>query len=462
MFDTIVAQATPSGPGAIALIRLSGKFVREHVAQVSKLMGKKTIASIASHTVHLGYIVDTHGEKIDQVLFIVMDGPKSFTGEDTIEITCHNNPFIINAIISRCIECGARHAAAGEFTQRAFENNKISLVEGEAINDLICAQSEQALKKALAQVDGNFSHYIAGLEQDILTILAYCQASFEFLEQEHDFSSHIIEQITTLLQRIQTIKADYPMQHVIKEGIKIALIGSVNAGKSSLFNALLGKAQAIVTDIAGTTRDTLYGSLYQQGAFWTFIDTAGIRVSNDIIEQEGIKRSYQAAEQADIVLIILDSSRELTEHECELYSDIANIHKTKSIFVLTKNDLPQKITTETINTLFANINNKHILSVSSHDANSIIAVKNALMQLVQKIFDMMQAPFLLSARQYHLIDAVAKVLQNTLSLAQADNVYYELISKELQQALEHLSVLTGKSVSTNIIDSVFRTFCVGK
>jgi len=462
MFDTIVAQATPSGPGAIALIRLSGKFVRECVAKLSKCMGKKTIASIPSHTVHLGYIVDKHGEKIDQVLFIVMDAPKSFTGENTIEITCHNNPFIINAIISRCIECGARHAAAGEFTQRAFENNKISLIEGEAINDLICAQSEQALKKALAQVDGNFSHYIAGLEQDILTILAYCQASFEFLEQEHDFAPQIIEQITALLQRIQTIKADYPMQHVIKEGIKIALVGSVNAGKSSLFNALLGKAQAIVTDIAGTTRDTLYGSLYQQGAFWTFIDTAGIRVSNDIIEQEGIKRSYQAAEQADIVLIVLDSSRELSEHECELYSDIANMHTTKSIFVLTKSDLPQKTTAETVNTLFADINNKHILSVSSHDTSSVFAVKNTLMQLVQKIFDTMQAPFLLSARQYHLIDAVEKVLQNTLPLAQSECVYYELISKELQQALEHLSALTGKTVSTNIIDTVFRTFCVGK
>ena len=222
-----------------------------------------------------------------------MRSPKTFTGQDTVEITCHNNQFIIEEIINLAIANGARLAQQGEFTKRAVFNGKIDLVQAEAINELIHAQTQLALKQSLAQLTGSFSHCLASLEKELLKALALSEASFEFLDEEMDFAPQIQALISSLQNTITGIKKTFNQQQQIRQGIRIAIIGSVNAGKSSLFNALLNQDRAIVSAIAGTTRDAIEAGVYTKGNYWTLVDTAGLRQTHDIIEQEGIKRSLK-------------------------------------------------------------------------------------------------------------------------------------------------------------------------
>ncbi|GAG60651.1 unnamed protein product [marine sediment metagenome] len=272
----IIAQCTPKGSGAIALLRLSGKTIFSLADQFCKLPNKQPISNAQSQTINYGYVVDKNGKTIDQVLFLVMHGPKTFTGQDTIEITCHNNPFIIDAIITTAIEAGARLATEGEFTKRAVLNDKIDLVQAEAINELIHANTQQALKQSLLQLQGSLSSWIARLEKNIVNAIALSEASFEFLDEEDmEFGRQIEKSLVKVIDKIQHIKKSFDQQQQIREGIRIALIGSVNAGKSSLFNALLGKDRAIVTSIAGTTRDVIEAGVYRNGNYWSLIDTAG-------------------------------------------------------------------------------------------------------------------------------------------------------------------------------------------
>ena len=265
--DTIIAQCTPRGSGAIALLRISGLQAFTIVDKFSLLASKQKISDVSSHTIHYGQIIDLNNEVVDQVMFIVMRAPKTFTGENVIEITCHNNPFIIEKIISLSIENGARLAQPGEFAKRSFLNGKIDLIEAEAINELLNAHTQESLKKSLANLEGSFSNFIQKIEIKLMHCLALCNASFEFLDDEIEFESQIKEEISNIVDDIIELKKTFNKRQQIKEGIRIALIGSVNAGKSSLFNALLNKERAIVSSIAGTTRDSIEASVFTSDYF---------------------------------------------------------------------------------------------------------------------------------------------------------------------------------------------------
>ena len=330
--DTIVAQCTPTGSGALALIRVSGPQAFSLVTQCSKLSNvptnlltnqsanpfthlstPKTILTLPSHTIAHGFIIEPQKTnrtknicKIDEVLFFVMHAPRTFTGEHTVEISCHNNIFIIEKIIHILIQLGARLAQPGEFSRRAVENGKIDLLQAEAINELIHANSQQAIQQSLAQVTGTLSLFVHQLEKKTLKILALCEASFEFLEEEINFSDQIRELVSDLLETIRIVQTSNEQQRQLREGVRIAIIGSVNAGKSSLFNTLVGKNKAIVTPIPGTTRDLIESGLYQDGVYLTLVDTAGLRNTEDIIEKEGIERAYREAHIADLVLLVSD------------------------------------------------------------------------------------------------------------------------------------------------------------
>lgn len=455
--QTIIAQCTPSGSGALALLRLSGADAIIVASRISKLASGKELTQLPTHTIHYGTIVDDTGTTIDAVMFLLMHGPKTFTGQHTVEITCHNNPFIIHDIIKIAIAHGARLAQEGEFTRRAVMNNKIDLLQAEAIHDLIHAHTAQVLKKSLAQLDGSFSHWIQQIEKELLKALAFSESSFEFIDEEMEFGERIKESINTLLATISRLKKTFDMQQQIRHGIRITLIGSVNAGKSSLFNTLLKKERAIVTPIAGTTRDVIEAGIYKADSHWTLIDTAGLRKTDDIIEQEGITRSLHEAHHADIILLIIDSTRTLTHEEETFYQTIITNYKNKIIIAYNKIDLESAAGThlnapETIPTC----------TISSKEQINIDALEHLIENKIATLFAQADAPFLLNKRQFTLLLALERALVEIQTMLHADTIAYELLSYHLQDALAHLTELTGKSISEQGMDAVFREFCVGK
>jgi tRNA modification GTPase len=454
--DTIVAHCTPSGSGAIALLRISGSQAFSIAQLCAHLSSGKSLSSVDTHTIHHGWVIDHDGTKLDEVLFLAMRGPRTFTGEDTIEITCHNNQFLIEALIARLITCGARPAQPGEFTRTAVENNKIDLVQAEAINELIHAQSQHALKQALNQLEGSLSHQLAALETKVLRIIGLCEASFEFLEEDVDFSDQMREQLHTTLKTIAHLKKNFDQQQLVRQGVRIALVGTVNAGKSSLFNTLIGKNRAIVTSIAGTTRDVIEAGSYHKGMYWTFIDTAGLRNTNDVIEKEGIERSYQEAQHADLVLLVNDVSRLLTDAERTVYDTILTTYSPKTILVHNKIDalLPAALKNHYSPCLA-------IASVSTKTDEGVTALHQTISDTIDELVAKTDSPFLLNKRHMTLLTSFENKLLTVSSLLQG-TIEYELVAYHLKDALSVLTELTGKSVSEKAMDMIFRDFCVGK
>ncbi len=452
--ETIIAQCTPRGSGALAIIRLCGISAIDVANQMSKLANMQPLNTVSSHTIHFGYVIDAHQQPIDHVMFAVMHGPKTFTGQDTIEITCHNNPFIIQEIIVVAISLGARLAKEGEFTKRAVLNEKIDLTQAEAINELIHANTQKVLKKSLAQLEGSFSSWITKVEKNLIKALAFSEASFEFIDEEMTFGSQIKELIESTITTITAIKKTFDQHIQIRQGIRIAIIGSVNAGKSSLFNALLNKERAIVTHIAGTTRDAIEGGVYKNETYWTLIDTAGLRQTEDIIEQEGIGRSYKEAQQADVILLVFDGSRTLSNKEIMVYEELLQNYESKVIIVHNKADLPG-----IENLVFGT---KSIIKVSSQDKTNIELIEQAIELKIKLLLEKIESPFLLNQRQFNLLLGLENKLQLIDSITSETPIAYELLSIQLNDALAHLSELTGKSISEQGMDAVFKEFCVGK
>ena len=450
--QAIIAQCTPQGTGALALIRISGDDAVAIASRMATLASDKLLIELPTHTIHYGWIVDQDGAHIDQVLFLLMHAPRTFTGQNTVEITCHNNPFIIDAIIAQAIAHGARIAQPGEFSQRAFMNGKIDLVQAESINELIHANTQQALKLSLAQVEGSLSSWVHTLEQELLKARVYCEASFEFLDEEISFAPTIKATITQVLTTLGNLKASYGQQNRIRQGLRIALIGSVNAGKSSLFNGLLGKDRAIVTNIAGTTRDVIEAGVYRDGAYWTLIDTAGLRQTDNVIEQEGIKRSFDEAHKADLVLLVYDASCQMNEQERAVYDELLQKHGSKVIVVRNKVDLA---------TQGASITDTD-LATSCEQADSIANLQMVIAHKVAQLLARNKSPFLVNKRQFNLLLTLEQHLHKIDSMLAKPNVAYELLAYELKVALEQLTELTGKSVDEAVMDMVFRQFCVGK
>jgi len=449
--DTIIAQCTPSGSGAIALLRVSGQEALTIVNRCAKLTSSQSLVGAQSHTINHGWIINDRGDHLDEVLFLVMHAPRTFTGFHVVEITTHNNPFIIESVITRIIECGARPAQNGEFTRQAVENGKIDLVQAEAINELIHANSQQQLKQSLEQLEGSFSSWTLIIEKDLLKISALCEASFEFLEEDVDFSDQIRTLLKVILQKIATVKQAFDQQQHLRQGIRIALIGSVNAGKSSLFNALVGKKRAIVTDIAGTTRDVIEAGLYKNGAYWTLIDTAGLRTTDDSIEKEGIKRSHEEAHAADIVLLVIDNSRAMIEEEHTVYKKLLEQYVEKIIIIKNKADLAAE-----------EINFSHdTIMLSTKNNDDIKTLEELIQKKIDLIFTTTHTPFLLNKRHFTLLTGLEHKLFEVQTML-SGNIAYELVAYHLTDALENISQLTGKSITEKMMDTIFKEFCVGK
>lgn len=452
--DTIVARCTPSGSGAISLIRISGQQAFEIADRFTNL-SKNSISQASSHTIHYGTIYDKQENAvIDDVLFFVMKAPRTFTGENTVEITCHNNPFIIQSIINLACQHGARPARPGEFTQQAVLNKKIDALQAEAIHDLITAPSEQALKISRQQLNGSLSAEILKIENACLHALALSEASFEFIEDEAmEFGTEIKEILQRTEKNISFLENQHPSQKIIKEGVRIALIGSVNAGKSSLFNKLVGHDRAIVTPIAGTTRDIIESIQPFNGTFITYVDTAGLRTTSDVIEQNGIERSYTEAKKADIILLVIDSSRTMTSEEKAFYDSLFLQYKEKIIVVYSKQDLCLNIADS--------FNHSDTVGVSYSNNESLMLLQQQITKLLEKQLSTFNSPFLLNKRHLELLQSIKIKLDKTLKMM-AQGYDYELIAYNIKDILTDLKEVSGKTISEQSMDKIFKEFCIGK
>lgn len=451
--QVIVAQATPQGAGAIAMLRISGDRAVEVVDSISALAGYKKLIDQISHTIHYGWVVDAQDQHVDQVLFLLMRAPKTFTGQDVVEITCHNNQFLIEQIIDIIIRAGARLADQGEFTRRAVLHGKVDLVQAEAINELIHAQTTQALKQSLRQLEGSFSSWIATIEKQLIGIIGLCEASFEFLDEEMSFGPAIVQRLDNVQADIVQVLQTFDKRGYVTQGVRIALVGSVNAGKSSLFNALINRKRAIVTDIAGTTRDTIEAGMYSNGAFMTFVDTAGLRDSDDVVEKIGIDRSFDEVTSSDIILMVFDASIQYSQQDIAVYESIAQKHADKIIFVQNKIDAGHH--------LLPFLSQDQVVDVSVLKNINVDQLRMKIDEKINALMQIGQSPCLLNKRQYSLLlllEQELECIKNRISI----RIDYELLVILINDAISKLSQLTGKTVSEDALDAIFREFCVGK
>jgi len=465
--ESIVALCTPQGRGALALLRVSGVRAIAIVDCVVDLPRGGSLAKKGTHTIHYGHVCTVAAKKkqkrehIDQVLFFVMHAPCTFTGEDTVEISCHNNPFIIEAIIEALCEVGARRALPGEFTQRAVMNNKLDLVQAEAIHDLIMAPSTAAAKKSLAQLEGSLTHFAHHIESELVRLASWVEASFEFLDEEQrdvDFDGMIRTQLGVVHAELKRVLASASRAQHIREGVRVALVGSVNAGKSTLLNRLLGKKRAIVSPKAGTTRDSIEAGMTREGMMWTFIDTAGLRETYDHIEQEGVERAHAEAKRADLVLLVCDGTVPFDNEMQQLYASLILQYKDKLFFIINKADRMHDDAVSNQPQWQARV---PAFVVSAKAGNGIAALEAALFKRIHALYTQADTPFLLNQRQHEILLELNKKLCS-IEKEYTNGIEYEVLAYELGRALELLTMLTGHGVSEKVMDSVFRTFCVGK
>jgi len=449
--DTIVAIATPPGKGGVGIIRISGPKSKE----IAKNILKKTLKPKFAH---FGLFYAEDGSVIDQGIAIFFVHPDSFTGEDVLELHAHGSPIILDKLIKRVLQLGARVANPGEFSQRAFINNKIDLAQAEAIADLIAASSELAVVSAVNSLQGEFSRQIDELVKELVQLRSFVEASIDFAEEEVNFLDNIdvAKRLAQTIQKIDQIKNTAKQGVLLREGIKVVIIGKPNAGKSSLLNCLSGRDTAIVTDIAGTTRDVLREHIHIDGMPLHIIDTAGLQQSANIIEQEGIKRTWQEIEKADEILLIVDSNltRE-TKPELLLPDFFKRLQHKKAITVI-KN----KIDLTGEKSKIEKTPKYDVVYLSAKTKAGLDLLKK---QLKAKVGFVGNEEGLFIARRRHL-DALekAKSLLNVVEQQIKENQGVELIAENLRLAQEELSKITGAFTTEDLLNEIFSSFCIGK
>jgi tRNA modification GTPase len=447
--DTIVAQATPPGRGGVAIVRVSGSLVKT-IAE--KILGSVPAPRYATYTVFL----DSDSHPIDEGLALYFPNPHSFTGEDVLEFQGHGGPAVVDILIRNIIKLGARLARPGEFSERAYLNNKLDLAQAEAIADLIDAASEQAARSALRSLQGEFSQHIHILVEKITRLRMYVEAAIDFVEEEIDFlaDQQVATDLNSLLTELTIIKNCAAQGSLLRDGITVVIAGKPNVGKSSLLNRLSGKETAIVTNIPGTTRDLLREQINIDGMPIHIIDTAGLRESADIVEQEGIRRARHEISQADIILLV-GLAADADEHQqlfSELFAQVSS--RTSIVIVRNKIDLTQESASLQIE------NQQTIISLSAKQGDGIDLLKNHIKSCVGFQTNM-EGCF--SARRRHL-DALDRA-NNFLISGQQQLVEYragELLAEDLRQAQLALSEITGEFSSDDLLGRIFSSFCIGK
>ena len=448
--STIAAISTAPGEGGLSVVRIVGD---DAIAIANKVFSGNVL-KYKTHTVHYGRIIDKQGEVVDNALLTVMLGSKSYTGEDTVEISCHGGPLVTRKVLDCIIQAGCRHAMPGEFTFKAFINKKLDLVQAEAVQELISAKNEKAVKAAKDQLSGKLSERILDLKSKLTDIAGMLEAWVDFPEEDIEFAS--IDSICADLEetnyKIDQLVKTFHDGKKIHDGVSLCLIGRTNVGKSSLMNALLDKDRAIVTDIHGTTRDILEDEMILNGLNIRLMDSAGIRNTTEIIEQEGVRRSKKAMLVSDIILLVLDASEGLLEEDIQIMKEIP---KNKTLIVWNKMDL---------------VNNRKLPKISMEYVESVSALKNTGIADLKKCIDRMiwkhgppskEEIIITNIRHKEALmrssEACSRVIEGL-----KNNVSPEFVSFDMRQSLTELGKIIGTDVTEDILSSIFSRFCIGK
>ena len=457
MADTIAAVATAMTASGIGIIRISGPKSREIAGKIYRSKGgKKRIENVPSHTIQYGFICD-EDEIIDEVLVMVMDAPRSYTGENTVEIDCHGGVLAMKRVLETVVKYGARLAEPGEFTKRAFLNGRIDLSQAEAVIDVINAKNEYALKSSISQLRGNIQRVIKEIRQGIIYQIAYIESALD--DPEHisidGYGDTLKGEISLLKEKLNGLLDTVREGKLMKEGIKTVIVGKPNAGKSSLLNLLVGEERAIVTDIAGTTRDILEETIVLHGISLRMIDTAGIRDTDDVVEKIGVKKAVENAKDADLILYVVDSSVPLDENDKEI---IELLKDKKAIVILNKMDLQQQVTEEDLKEK----TNHPVVAVSAKEEEGIEFLEAKIKEMFfEGNLSFNDEIYITNMRHKAAIEDAKRSLElveNSIEMQMPEDFF----SIDLMNAYEALGSIIGESVGEDLVNEIFSKFCTGK
>ena len=470
--ETIAAIATALSDSGIGIVRISGEnaiYIIDNIFRSAA--GRRILTKVQSHTIHYGYIVDSNENVIDEVMVAVMKAPRSYTMEDTVEINCHGGVLVMQKVLEAVLHAGARLAQPGEFTKRAFLNGRIDLSRAEAVIDVIHSQNEYALSSSVSQLKGQLSNKIHTLREDILYQIAFIESALD--DPEHisldGYPEQLAGKVTGFEKEIEKLLATADNGRLIKEGISTVIVGKPNAGKSSLLNMLLGEDRAIVTEIAGTTRDALHETINLHGISLNMIDTAGIHETQDVVEKIGVERAKKYAAEADMILYVVDASEDLDEDDQEI---ISLLNGKKAIILLNKSDLENKITEDVLKEKLYelknhdNIEDIKILRTSTIDPSSENSGMDELEETIRNMFfegELKHNNELLVTNLRHK-EALQDAL-NSLKLVERsieDGMPEDFYSIDLTSAYASLGKIIGEEVDEDVVNEIFSKFCMGK
>lgn len=463
--DPIIALATPSGAGAIAVIRISGEGAIKLATPFFSSVHKKDVTLQKSHTVHLGNIHDNN-RILDQVLISIFKTPHSYTGEDVVEISCHGSPYIQQQIIQLFLRNGCRTAQAGEFTLRAFLNGKLDLSQAEAVADLIASDNEASHQVAIQQMRGGFSAEIKQLRDELLNFASLIELELDFAEEDVAFAdrNEFYRLIDKIINTLKKLIDSFAVGNVIKNGVPVAIVGEPNVGKSTLLNALLNEERAIVSEIAGTTRDAIEDEITIGGIGFRFIDTAGIRETSDVVERIGIKKTFEKIAQAQVVLFLVDSSQ-LTVDRFENFKieieKIKNKYPQKPlVVVLNKVDLFSKSELDSVKSHLKTLNLK-LETISAKHQLGIEELKNTLLSFVNTGGLHNNETIVTNSRHYHSLLKALEEMQKVQQGLDAE-LSGDLLAIDIREALHYFGEITGEITSDDLLGNIFANFCIGK
>lgn len=458
--DTIAAISTPPGEGAISIVRLSGKDAVK-IADKIYQAGNKKLKDFATHTIHYGHIIDPKKNKVvDEVMVSVMRAPKTFTCEDVVEINCHGGMIVVNKLLQLILREGARLAEPGEFTKRAFLNGRIDLSQAEAVMDLIRSKTDKAMSMALNQLDGSLSNLIRSLRQEILETLAQVEVNIDYPEYddvEELTTRLLLEKATSVKKQIQQLLMTAQQGKILREGLSTVIVGRPNVGKSSLLNHLLKEEKAIVTDVAGTTRDTIEEYINLRGIPLKLVDTAGIHETEDIVEKIGVEKSRQALQTADLIVLVLNQSEELTNEDQQLLEMTGGL---KRIILLNKMDLPNQLEKEKLRSFLSD--QEELLPVSVLSSEGIdkleIEIANLFFNGQTEAKD---ATYLSNTRHIYLLEQALSALDEVIHGIEKE-MPVDLVQIDMTRCWDFLGEIVGDSVQDELITQLFSQFCLGK
>lgn len=455
MFDTIAAISTPRGEGGIGIVRLSGDESLGILSKIFKPKSKKDVKDIKSYTINYGHIYDGE-ELIDEVLVSVMKAPNTYTREDIVEINCHGGYLITQKVLELVLKSGAKIAEPGEFTRRAFLNGRLDLTQAEAVIDLIHGKTDKSISLSLNNLRGDLRDQINHLKKILLDVAAHVNVVLDYPEEGVDepIPEHLIIELHNVKDTITKLIESYDKGKMIKEGIKTAIVGKPNVGKSSLLNSILREERAIVTSIAGTTRDTIEEIINIKGIPLIMVDTAGIRKTQDEVENIGVQKSKKMLKEADLVLFVLDSSRDFSEEDREIYD---SIESEKVIGILNKIDMEKKLDITNLTKV------KKWIEISALENIGIDTLENEIYNFIlsENIEDSSEKLIITNIRHKSALEKTKKSIENIFETI--DMGYpMDLIAVDLNDALDSLSEVTGEISSEDLLDHIFSNFCVGK